>query len=146
MLGIVATNALELGVDIGVLDAVMMFGFPRGGIASFVSGHNLRYTEAMLTCLQRQQAGRAGRRARDALAVFVASEYPIDRHFVAHPDELFDKPVERIEIDLDSAVIIEAHLQCAGQEMPLSADDSIYFGPQMLEICGSRLAKDNDGW
>ncbi|GJE86964.1 DEAD/DEAH box helicase [Phanerochaete sordida] len=129
LLGIVATNALELGVDIGVLDAVMMFGFPRGGLASF-----------------RQQAGRAGRRARDALAVFIASDFPIDRHFVAHPDELFDKPVSELVVDIENEVFIEAHLQCAGQEMPLSVEDEKYFGPLMKEICESRLVKDQDGW
>ncbi|KAI0703572.1 P-loop containing nucleoside triphosphate hydrolase protein [Cytidiella melzeri] len=129
LLGIVATNALELGVDIGILDAVMMFGFPRGGTASF-----------------RQQAGRAGRRARDALAVFVASEYPIDRHFVAHPEELLDKPINELVIDLDSKVIVEAHLQCAGQEMPLSLEDEKYFGPHTKELCETRLKKDEDGW
>ncbi|KAI0340501.1 DEAD/H helicase [Trametopsis cervina] len=129
LLGIVATNALELGVDIGILDAVMMFGFPRGGVASF-----------------RQQAGRAGRRARDALAVFVASEYPVDRHYIAYPDELFDKPINELAIDLDSRVIIEAHLQCAGQEMPLCLDDAKYFGTQMKDICETSLKKDDDGW
>ncbi|EKM55638.1 uncharacterized protein PHACADRAFT_256401 [Phanerochaete carnosa HHB-10118-sp] len=129
LLGIVATNALELGVDIGVLDAVMMFGFPRGGLASF-----------------RQQAGRAGRRARDALAIFIASDYPIDRHYVAHPEELFDKPISELVIDVENEVFLEAHLQCAGQEMPLSEEDGKYFGPLMKQICESRLVKDEEGW
>lgn len=129
LLGIVATNALELGVDIGVLDAVMMFGFPRGGIPSF-----------------RQQAGRAGRRARDALAVFMASDYPIDRHYVNHPQELFDKPINELAIDTESEVLLEAHLQCAGQEMPLSLEDEKYFGPVMRKICEAQLVKDKDGW
>lgn len=95
---------------------------------------------------QRQQAGRAGRRARDALAVFVPSEFPIDRHYVAHPDELFDKPVDELVIDLESKVIIEAHLQCAGQEMPLSLEDEKYFGPHTKELCETRLKKDAEGW
>ncbi|KAI0811238.1 P-loop containing nucleoside triphosphate hydrolase protein [Irpex lacteus] len=129
LLGIVATNALELGVDIGILDAVLVFGFPHGGIASF-----------------RQQAGRAGRRAKDSLAVFVASDYPVDRHVVQHPEDLFDKPISELMIDLDSKVIIEAHLQCAGQEMPLSLEDEKYFGPLLREICETRLKKDDDGW
>ncbi|KAH9951273.1 DEAD/H helicase [Amylocystis lapponica] len=129
LLGIVATNALELGVDIGVLDAVIMLGFPMGGLASF-----------------RQQAGRAGRRARDALAVFVAEAWPVDQHFVKYPNELFDKPTEDLIIDLDNKVILEAHLQCAGQEMPLTLEDETYFGPLMKELCETRLAKDKDGW
>lgn len=49
-------------------------------------------------------------------------------------------------IDLDSKVIIEAHLQCAGQEMPLSLEDEKYFGPLLKEICETRLKKDDDGW
>ncbi|KAJ3559889.1 hypothetical protein NM688_g67 [Phlebia brevispora] len=129
LLGIVATNALELGVDIGVLDAVMMFGFPRGGVASF-----------------RQQAGRAGRRARDSLAVFIGSEYPIDKHYIAHPEELYEKPLDEISIDIDNKILLEAHLQCAGQEMPLSMDDEKYFGPSFKAICETRLIKDDEGW
>ncbi|KAI0374726.1 DEAD/H helicase [Pilatotrama ljubarskyi] len=129
LLGIVATNALELGVDIGVLDAVIMLGFPMGGLASF-----------------RQQAGRAGRRARDALAVFVADSLPVDQHFVNHPEELFDRTTDDLLIDLDSKVILEAHLQCAGHEMPLTGEDEVYFGPLMKEICETRLVKDKEGW
>ncbi|KAI0831138.1 DEAD/H helicase [Trametes gibbosa] len=129
LLGIVATNALELGVDIGVLDAVIMLGFPMGGLASF-----------------RQQAGRAGRRARDALAVFVADSLPVDQHFINHPEELFDRTTDDLVVDLDSNVILEAHLQCAGYEMPLTDEDEVYFGPSMKQICETRLVKDKDGW
>ncbi|CDO70744.1 hypothetical protein BN946_scf184798.g59 [Trametes cinnabarina] len=129
LLGIVATNALELGVDIGVLDAVIMLGFPIGGLASF-----------------RQQAGRAGRRARDALAVFVADSLPVDQHFINYPEELFDRSTDDLIVDLDSKVILEAHLQCAAHEMPLTADDEVYFGPSMKELCETSLVKDQDGW
>ncbi|KAI0080595.1 DEAD/H helicase [Panus rudis PR-1116 ss-1] len=130
LLGIVATNALELGVDIGILDAVIMLGFPIGGIASF-----------------RQQAGRAGRRARDALAVYVADGFPVDKHYAAHPDELFDKPMSDLLVDTESKVIIEAHLQCAAHEMPIvTPDDDQYFGPATKELCETALLKDKDGW
>ncbi|THH10272.1 hypothetical protein EW145_g1433 [Phellinidium pouzarii] len=128
LLGIVATNALELGVDIGVLDAVVMLGFPFG-IASL-----------------RQQAGRAGRRARDALAVFVADSLPLDQYYVQNPDEMFDKGVDDLLIDLDSKVVLEAHLQCAAFEMPLIDGDSVYFGPQLHNLCEMRLKKDAEGW
>ncbi|KIJ60621.1 hypothetical protein HYDPIDRAFT_32044 [Hydnomerulius pinastri MD-312] len=128
LLGIVATNALELGVDIGVLDAVIMLGFPFG-IANF-----------------RQQAGRAGRRARDSLAILVADGLPIDQHYVNYPDDLYNRPMEELIVDLDSKVIIEGHLQCAAQEMPLSKDDHIYFGPLLAELCDTKLTKDQDGW
>ncbi|KAF9234482.1 P-loop containing nucleoside triphosphate hydrolase protein [Melanogaster broomeanus] len=128
LLGIVATNALELGVDIGVLDAVIMLGFPFG-IANF-----------------RQQAGRAGRRTRDSLAVLVSDNLPIDQHYVKHPDDLYNKPVDELMVDLDSKFIIEAHLQCAAQEMPLSKDDHVYFGPHLAELSDKKLIKDKDGW
>ncbi|KDQ60612.1 hypothetical protein JAAARDRAFT_555490 [Jaapia argillacea MUCL 33604] len=128
LLGIVATNALELGVDIGVLDAVIMLGFPVS-VASF-----------------RQQAGRAGRRARDALAVFVADSLPIDQHYIEYPNELFDTPVKDLVIDLESKIILEAHLQCAAHEMPLTLEDEKYFGPLTKELCETKLSKDKDGW
>ncbi|KAJ6618312.1 DEAD/H helicase [Mycena sp. CBHHK59/15] len=128
LLGIIATNALELGVDIGVLDAVIMLGFPKG-IASF-----------------RQQAGRAGRRARDSLAVFVADSLPVDQHYVQHPQELLDGEIEDLVVDLDNKIILEAHLQCAAREMPICDQDATFFGPLMKEICQTHLRVDNEGW
>ncbi|KAI6110049.1 DEAD H helicase [Pisolithus sp. B1] len=128
LLGIVATNALELGIDIGVLDAVIMLGFPFG-LASF-----------------RQQAGRAGRRARDSMAVLVADVSPLDQHYVKYPDALYNNPIEDLVIHLDSKEIVEAHLQCAAYELPVSKDDTVFFGPLLSEICDKKLIKDEDGW
>ncbi|CAE6459000.1 unnamed protein product [Rhizoctonia solani] len=129
LLGIVATNALELGVDIGTLDAVLVLGFPFG-LASL-----------------RQQMGRAGRRARDALTVLVADPRPIDQHYVNHPDELFSDDVGELLIDLDNKVMLESHLQCAAHEMPIhSIHDQSYFGPSLPDICQSSLKRDGDGW
>ncbi|KAG6869067.1 hypothetical protein C0993_003387 [Termitomyces sp. T159_Od127] len=128
LLGIVATNALELGVDIGALDAVIMLGFPMT-IASF-----------------RQQAGRAGRRLKDSLAVLVADSYPIDQYYVTHPEELYEKPIDELVIDFDNKPLLEAHLQCAAQEMPLSHEDEKYFGVLFKEVCETQLVKDDDGW
>jgi ATP-dependent helicase YprA (DUF1998 family) len=96
----------------------------------------------MAPLLQRQQAGRAGRRARDSLAVLI----PDSLHDVRYPEDLFDKPVDELIVDLDNRIIIESHLQCAGQEMPLCADDEVYFGPFTRELCETKLRKDNDGW
>ncbi|CAE7103621.1 unnamed protein product [Rhizoctonia solani] len=129
LLGIVATNALELGVDIGTLDAVIVLGFPFG-LASL-----------------RQQMGRAGRRARDALTILVADSRPIDQHFVNHPDELFSDNVGELLIDLDNKVMLESHLQCAAHEMPIhSIHDQPYFGSSLPDICQSSLRRDVDGW
>ncbi|KAG6833473.1 hypothetical protein H0H87_006045 [Tephrocybe sp. NHM501043] len=127
LLGIVATNALELGVDIGALDAVIMLGFPIT-LASFT-----------------QQAGRAGRRSRDSVAILVADSFPVDQHYVEHPHELFDTSNHDLIIDLESRPLLEAHLQCAAQEMPLSSEDGKYFGALFKEICESHLVKDEDG-
>ncbi|KAF7338638.1 DEAD/H helicase [Mycena venus] len=128
LLGIIATNALELGVDIGVLDAVIMVGFP-GTIASF-----------------RQQAGRAGRRARDSLALYVAQSLPVDQYYVNNPQKLLEGQVDDLVVDLDNKILLEAHLQCAAQEMPICQADSAFFGPLMKELCETRLRADKDGW
>ncbi|KAL0566115.1 ATP-dependent 3'-5' DNA helicase, partial [Marasmius crinis-equi] len=128
LLGIVATNALELGVDIGVLDAVLMLGFPMT-LASF-----------------KQQAGRAGRRRKDSLVIFVAQSLPVDRYYVENPGELFDGQTDDLVIDLHSEEILESHLQCAAHEMPISLQDEHYFGPGMKEICEVKLVKDNENW
>ncbi|KAG8745683.1 hypothetical protein FRC10_007380 [Ceratobasidium sp. 414] len=129
LLGIITTNALELGVDIGALDAVIVLGFPFG-LASL-----------------RQQMGRAGRRARDALTVLVADERPIDQHYVEYPEELFSKDVGELHIDLDNQAILESHLQCAAHEMPIHpTHDQTYFGPPLKAICESSLKQDKDGW
>ncbi|KAJ7349276.1 DEAD/H helicase [Mycena albidolilacea] len=128
LLGIIATNALELGVDIGVLDAVIMVGFP-GTIASF-----------------RQQAGRAGRRARDSLALYIAQSLPVDQYYVNNPEKLFGGQVDDLVVDLDNKILLEAHLQCAAQEMPICEADSSFFGPLMKQLCETCLRADKDGW
>ncbi|KAH9981492.1 P-loop containing nucleoside triphosphate hydrolase protein [Lactifluus volemus] len=128
LLGLIATNALELGVDIGVLDAVVVCGFPMS-LAGF-----------------RQQIGRAGRRARDSLAIYVAEPCGTDSHYVAYPDDLFDKPTSDLVVNLESPLIIEAHLQCAALEMPLSSEDTCWFGPLTTTLCETKLVRDEEGW
>lgn len=128
LLGIVATNALELGIDIGALDAVIMLGFPMT-ISNF-----------------RQQSGRAGRRSRDSLSVLIADSFPVDQYYVSHPEELFDSKIDDLIIETENKIILEAHLQCAGNEMPLSPADEKWFGPFMLQVCETQLSKDKDGW
>ena len=144
ILGLVATNALELGVDIGVLDAVIVCGFPAS-LSSFV-GSPIAFVLHVLTFPQRQQIGRAGRRARDSLAIFVNGREGADNRYFAYPDDLFDKPTPELIVNLESELVIEAHLQCAAFEMPLSSGDTCWFGPLTTKICETKLVRDKEGW
>lgn len=129
LMGIVATNALELGVDIGSLDAVITLGFPY-------SISNLR-----------QQSGRAGRRNKDSLSVLVGERYPTDQHYMQNPDEIFTRPNCELQIDLSNELIQEGHVQCAAFEMPIRPDeDHIYFGEQLFALAATRLIKDSMGF
>ena len=109
--GIAATNALELGIDIGGLDAVVINGFP-GTISSL-----------------RQQAGRAGRTDdRPALAALVAGDDQLDRWYFTHPDELFDRPPEAAVVNPANPHVLRPQLACAAFEQPLSPEDEVWFG------------------
>jgi DEAD/DEAH box helicase domain-containing protein len=99
--GLATTNALELGVDIAGLDAVVLAGFP-GTVTSFW-----------------QQAGRSGRRGQGALVVLVARDDPLDTYLVHHPAALLDKPIERVVIDPSNPYILGPQLLCAATELPL---------------------------
>jgi DEAD/DEAH box helicase domain-containing protein len=105
VLAVVATNALELGVDIGQLSACMMAGYP-GTISSTW-----------------QQAGRAGRRAGVSVALLVASAAPLDQFMVRHPDYFFGRSPEHGLIQPDNLVILSDHLRCAAYELPLERDE-----------------------
>jgi DEAD/DEAH box helicase domain-containing protein len=117
LLGVVATNALELGIDIGRLDAAICVTFP-GTVASL-----------------RQMWGRAGRRGR-GLAVYVAGEDALDQFFARHPDEFLRRPVEAAIIDPRSAEIRDEHLLCAAHEAPLTEEDASLFGDDVLDRAG----------
>ncbi|MDA0351689.1 MAG: DEAD/DEAH box helicase [Chloroflexi bacterium] len=107
---VVGTNALELGIDIGGLDATVVAGYP-GTLASLW-----------------QQAGRAGRRADCSLAVFIAGSGPLDQYVVNHPDYVFGAPVEAGLIDPDNPLIAAEHLKCAVFELPVEADEHSALG------------------
>jgi DEAD/DEAH box helicase domain-containing protein len=109
LLGVVATDALELGIDIGELDAAICVTFP-GTVASL-----------------RQMWGRAGRRDR-GLAVYIAGEDALDQFFCRHPDEFIGRAVEAAILDPASPEILSEHLLCAAHEAPLSAADEPYLG------------------
>jgi DEAD/DEAH box helicase domain-containing protein len=100
--GLAATNALELGIDISGLDAVVLAGFP-GTVASFW-----------------QQAGRCGRRGQGALVVLVARDDPLDTYLVHHPGALLGKPVERVVTDPANPYVMGPQLLCAATELPLT--------------------------
>jgi DEAD/DEAH box helicase domain-containing protein len=107
---VVATNALELGVDIGSLDVVVMAGYP-GTIAS-----------------SWQRAGRAGRRLGTSLALFVASSAPLDQYMVEHPNYFFESSPEHAHINPDNLEILLSHVKCAAFELPIRDDEK--FGKQ----------------
>ncbi len=110
LLGIAATNALELGIDIGGLDAVVLNGFP-GTLASMW-----------------QQAGRAGRTGRRSVAVLVAGDDQLDQWYAAHPTELTRRAPERAVVNPRNPFVMRAQIACAANEMPLTPDDERWFG------------------
>ena len=110
LLGVATTNALELGVDIAGLDAVVLAGYP-GTLASFW-----------------QQAGRAGRSGDEALVVFVAHDDPLDTYLVHHPAALLDRPVETAVLDPENPYVLGPQLACAAAELPITAGELAVFG------------------
>jgi DEAD/DEAH box helicase domain-containing protein len=105
LLGVAATTALELGVDVGGLDAVVMNGFP-GTVAQVW-----------------QQAGRAGRSGQESAAVLVGHEDPLDQYYLSHPDVLLSKPFEAALVDVTNPRILEPHLGCAAHELPMAPSE-----------------------
>ncbi|HKX76339.1 MAG TPA: DEAD/DEAH box helicase [Acidimicrobiia bacterium] len=122
LLGVVATNALELGIDVGGLDAAIITTFP-GTMAAF-----------------RQQAGRAGRSQQDSLAVLVAGEDALDQYLTNHPHELFSRPVEAVVVNPGNPLVAEAHAACAAYELPLGLDDREILSDS-IEEAANRLVQ-----
>ena len=110
--GLATTNALELGIDIAGLDAVVLAGFP-GTVTSFW-----------------QQAGRSGRRGQGALVVLVARDDPLDTYLVHNPAALLDKPIERVVIDPANPYILGPQLLCAATELPIDEAEVRTLGAQ----------------
>jgi DEAD/DEAH box helicase domain-containing protein len=115
LLGVVATNALELGIDSGGLEATVLDGYP-GSIASTW-----------------QQAGRSGRSQGESLSFLVALDNPLDQYFMRHPDSFFQKGFEHVLVNPENPYILRDHLLCAAWEQPLTGGDENIFGAAMAQ-------------
>jgi len=119
LLGVVSTSALELGIDVGALDAAVLVGYP-GTMASVW-----------------QRTGRAGRGTGEALAVLIALEDALDQYLMRRPAYFFGRPVEHATVDPDNPYILAAHLRCAAVELPLGPGDEALFGPRLPEVAAA---------
>jgi len=134
MKGVVSTNALELGIDVGSLDAVILSGYPGTMMST------------------RQQVGRAGRKGGESLAVLVAQANPLDQYFMHHPDQFFDRCHEHAIIDTANPYIVSGHLLCAAAELPVNEEtDRQFFGESLsgllLELeSDDLLRRTSRGW
>ena len=116
LLGVTSTNALELGIDVGSLDASLIVGYP-GTIASTW-----------------QQAGRAGRGTDEALVVLIAYNDPLDQYLMLRPQYLFGRSPEHAVVDPENPYLLAGHIRCAAFELPLREEDAEYFGGQVVPI------------
>lgn len=128
LLGVVATDALELGMDVGDLDATVLTGYP-GTISSAW-----------------QQAGRAGRRAGKAISLLVGSPDPLDQYLMGHPDYFFGKSEEQVLTNPSNPYILADHLGCAAYELPLDRRDLEEFGPDAEQLAWEMAAEDELGF
>lgn len=125
LFGVVATSALELGIDIGALDVCILVGYPG----------------TIMQTLQR--SGRVGRKCRDSLTVLVGGEDALDQYFLRHPREFFNREVERAVLNPENPVIMERHLLCAAAERPLAREEAILAGKGVRE-CLEKMAADGN--
>jgi DEAD/DEAH box helicase domain-containing protein len=121
LLGVVSTNALELGVDVGALDAVICCGYP-GSVASIW-----------------QQWGRAGRGKDPALAVYIAGRDSLDQFLFENPPRVLGRRVEAARVTMENPYILGPHLLAAANEAPLDADDEVYFGPAYRSVAKAMM-------
>jgi DEAD/DEAH box helicase domain-containing protein len=134
IMSVVSTNALELGIDIGSLDACIMTGY-SGSVASTW-----------------QQAGRAGRRSSVSLVVLIASSAPLDQYIINHPDYFFGQPPESATVDPNNLIIVASHMKCAAFEIPFVQGEAFGLDPvsteEMLDYLSEQhvLRRVKDKW
>ncbi|MFZ3072084.1 MAG: DEAD/DEAH box helicase [Thermodesulfobacteriota bacterium] len=132
--GVISTSALELGIDIGGLDVCILAGYP-GTISSTW-----------------QRSGRVGRKGKDSLIVMVSIEDALDKHFMRHPDDFFERRSEAATIDVENEPILKSHLPCAASEIPIAPNDKIYdmkiAAPLLNELASKGILWKSklDGW
>jgi len=124
LLGVVATTALELGIDIGDLDATVLTGYP-GSIASTW-----------------QQAGRSGRRAGESLSFLIGLDNPLDQYFMRHPQYLFGRNYENAPTNPVNPHVLKSHILCTAWESPLTEDDEQFWGDGFVNV-REELVKEN---
>jgi DEAD/DEAH box helicase domain-containing protein len=131
LLGVSTTRALELGIDVGSLEACIVVGYP-GTRASFF-----------------QQAGRAGRKERDSIVFLIGLDTSVNQYIMSHPDYIFDVSIEEAVIDPENPFVVMEHLRCATHELPVAGDDVPAFGPAApvaLEVlAANRKVREIDG-
>jgi DEAD/DEAH box helicase domain-containing protein len=132
LVGLVTTTALELGIDVGDLEATVLTGYP-GSVASTW-----------------QQAGRSGRGGSRSLSFLIGGNDPLDQYFMRHPDTFFERPFENALTNPDNPHILEPHLLCAAWELPLSKEEEAFFPPPSFgdarrQLEDSGLLRDRGG-
>jgi DEAD/DEAH box helicase domain-containing protein len=130
LMGVIATSALELGIDVGGLDVCILVGYPGSVMSAW------------------QRVGRVGRQERDSLVVLVAQPDALDQYFMAHPEEFFERGFEPAVVDPSNSAVAGAHIVCAGAELPVSRDEAeAYVGADALAalVAEGRLAQDETG-
>ena len=116
--GVVATTALELGIDVGDLDATVLTGYPGSIAATW------------------QQAGRSGRRGDTSMSFLIGLDNPLDQYFMRHPEAFFGGHVESALTDPGNPYVLKSHLACAAWELPLAEAESAHFGEGVSEVLG----------
>jgi DEAD/DEAH box helicase domain-containing protein len=114
--GVISTSALEMGIDVGGLDACILVGYPGSMMATW------------------QRSGRVGRAGKESITAMVALPDALDQYFLDHPDEFLERPCERLIVDPVNDPVSRAHLVCAASEMPLTGEDRTYTGPHEARL------------